>query len=682
MSNLFEPLPLKPDSPQTCKVVFQPSGQSGKVKAGTTLLDAARAVGVGIESICGGVGTCGKCQVIIEEGRFAKHDVTSSPGHASPASEDERAICSKRGLPAGVRLSCLALVKGDLLVTVPEEAQANRQIVRKAAAERVIPVDPIIQMVLLTLDPPVLGERSDQERILALLESRFGLRAPTFELSALKALPAALREGHGEISLTIWNGQTVIRVQPGLYDTPLGLAVDIGSTSLAAYLCDLHTGALLATSAAMNPQVTYGDDIMSRISYAVETPNGRERLHRVVIHAINELAAEATAQANAAAEDVVDCVLVGNSVMHHLALGLDPAQLGHLPFAPVAGGSIDANARDLGLKFNPGARVHVLPLEAGYVGADNVGVILAEEPHKQDDIVLIVDVGTNGEILLGNRERLLCTSSPTGPAFEGAQITHGMRAAPGAIERVRIDPHTQKVNIKVIGQEHWSAELPNDQVKARGICGSGILEAVAELFVAGLVLPSGKFNPKLKTPRLIRGPKGQPAYVVATAEQSATGSPIVLTQSDVRSVQLAKAALYTGAQLLMKERGVQQVDRIVLAGAFGSLIDRKRAMIIGMIPDCPLDRVAAVGNAAGDGARIALLNKSSRAEAAQVARWTEHVTSPLETEFEVQFVAALPFPHASHPFPNVQRMIAERLEAARAGELLSQGEAENDEHVS
>jgi len=339
---------------------------------------------------------------------------------------------------------------------------------------------------------------------------------------------------------------------------------------------------------------------------------------------------------------------------------------------------VDVAARDLGLKFNPGARVHVLPLEAGYVGADNVGVILAEEPHKQDEIVLIVDVGTNGEILLGNRERLLCTSSPTGPAFEGAQITHGMRAAPGAIERVRIDPHTMEVNIKVIGQEPWSRELPDEQVQARGICGSGILEAVAELFVAGLVLPSGKFNPKLNHPRLIRGPKGQPAFVLATADQSATGSPILLTQGDVRSVQLAKAALYVGAQLLMKERGVQQVDRIALAGAFGSLIDRQRAMIIGMIPDCPLDRVTAVGNAAGDGARIALLNKSRRVEAAQVARWTEHITSPLETEFQEQFVAAIPFPHASHPFPNVRRMIAERLDAAKAGEPYSKGEAEND----
>jgi len=678
MSSAIDAASVKPSSP-SFKVVFQPSGRSGRVAGGTSVLEAARGLGVGIEAICGGAGTCGKCQVIIEEGHFAKHDLTSQANHVTASDAAEQAICMKRGLSDRVRLSCMTFVQGDLLITVPEEAQANRQIVRKEAdVERIIPVDPMIRMVLLTLEPAVLGDRSDQERILALLENRFGLSDVTFELTALKSLPAALREGHGEISLTIWNEQAIIRVQPGMQDRPLGLAVDIGSTSLAAYLCDLRTGALLATTSAMNPQVTYGDDIMSRISYAVDVPNGRERLQRAVIHAISDLGAQAAAQVNASAEDIVDCVLVGNSVMHHLALGMDPAQLGHLPFAPVAGGPVDTTARELGLKFNTGAQVHVLPLEAGYVGADNVGVILAEEPHKRDEIVLIVDVGTNGEILLGNKERLLCTSSPTGPAFEGAQITHGMRAAPGAIERVRISPQTLEVNIKVIGQELWSQELPDEQVGARGICGSGILEAVAELFVAGIVLPSGKFNPQISSPRLVRGPKDQPAFVLATAAQSATSSEILLTQGDIRSVQLAKAALYVGAQLLMKERGVKQADRVVLAGAFGSLIDRERAMIIGMIPDSPLEKVVAVGNAAGEGARIALLNKGSREEAARVARWTEHITSPLESEFQEQFVAALPLPHATHPFPHVQRIIAERRQAAGSETTLITSEIDHE----
>lgn len=645
----------------TCKVVFQPSGASGRVERGISILDAARKLGVGIESICGGAGTCGKCQVIIEQGRFSKHNLISSPEHASHAGTTEKALCSKLGLDPRVRLSCMALVEGDMLVTVPEEARANRQIVVKAATDRVIQVDPIVRMIFITLEPPSRDDRSDQERILALLADRFDLNEVEFDIPALRALPAALRQGDGEISLTIWNDRTILRVQPGMHDTTLGLAVDIGSTSIAAYLCDLRTGSLLATTSAMNPQVTYGDDIMSRISYAVENPTGRERLQRSVIRTISDLGAQAASQAGAAPEDIIDCVLVGNSVMHHLALGLDPAQLGHLPFAPVAGGPLDLKARDLGMKFNPGTMVHVLPLEAGYVGADNVAVILAEQPHRQDEILLIVDVGTNGEILLGNKERLLCTSSPTGPAFEGAQITHGMRAALGAIERVRIDPHSFEVNFKVIGQDRWSVDLPDEQVQARGICGSGILEAVAELFVAGILLPSGKFNPKIDSPRIVRGPKDQPAFVLAASEQTATGSPILLTQGDVRAVQLAKAALYVGAQLLMNELGVKKPDRVVLAGAFGSLIDREQAMIIGMIPDCDPDCVVAVGNAAGDGARIALLNKESRQEAARIARWTEHITSPLENEFQEEFVAALSFPHASHSFPHVEQIIARRL---------------------
>lgn len=662
------------------KIVFQPSGRSGQIAAGVTILDAARSLGVGIEAICGGAGTCGKCQIIIEDGYFAKHNLTSTASHASRQSEAELDICRKRGILPGIRLSCMACIQGDMLVTIPEVARANRQIVRKeAAVERVIPVDPIIRMVLVTLPPPALGDRSDQERILDQLDRIFGLKGVTFELAALRNLPAALRDGHGEISLTIWDDRFILRVQPGLHDSPLGLAVDIGSTSLAAYLCNLHTGELLATISTMNPQVSYGDDIMSRISYAGESPNGRERLHRVVINAISELGSQAAAQVNATAEDIVDCVLVGNSVMHHLALGLDPTQLGQLPFAPVAGGPVDTTARELGLKFNPGARVHVLPLEAGYVGADNVGVILAEEPHKQDELVLIVDVGTNGELLVGNRERLLCTSSPTGPAFEGAQITHGMRAAPGAIKRVRIDPQTLDVNLKILGQEHWSLETTEEQVQARGICGSGILEVVAELFLAGVVLPSGKFDPTIRSPRLTRGPKGQPAFILATAGQSATGSPILMTQGDVRAVQLAKAALYVGAQLLIRERGIQQVDRIILAGAFGSLIDRRRAMIIGMIPDSPLENVIAVGNAAGDGARIALLNKSRREEAARVARWTEHITAPLQKEFQEQFMAALAFPHSSHPFPHVKRMIEEHRSASREMLLELKGHPSENE---
>jgi uncharacterized 2Fe-2S/4Fe-4S cluster protein (DUF4445 family) len=625
------------------KVVFEPAGRSGMVAEGTTLLEAARQLGVEIVSVCGGRQTCGKCRVRVEEGHYPKHGLHSAAAHLTPPGERERRYGERHGLPAGLRLACEARVVGDLVVTVPEESQAQKQVVLKGANPRRIAVDPIIRLVYVALDPPAMDAPGDRERVLQELASRFGLRNVTFDWPALRALPGALRQGHGEVTLTLWGEQRIIRVQPGYHEQALGLAVDIGSTTLAAYLCDLQSGELLATASAMNPQVAYGDDIMSRISYAVEQPGGQDRLHQAVIQAINELAAQAAAQAGAAATDIVDAVLVGNSVMHHLALDLDPYGLGQAPFVPVTKEPVDLSASALGLAFHPGARVHVLPLEAGYVGADNVGVILAEEPHRQDDTVLIIDVGTNGELLLGNRHRLLCASSPTGPALEGAQITHGMRAAPGAIERVRIDPATWQVRFKVIGHDGWSDELPARQVQARGICGSGIIEAVAELLAAGVIERNGRFDRRVQSPRHTTV-EGVPAFIIADAEQTAIGRPIVVSQRDVRAIQLAKAALYVGAQILMHELGVEAVDRVVLAGAFGSVIDKRHAMAIGMIPACNLEHVYSVGNAAGDGARIALLNRHKRQEAARVARWVEHIATPLEGDFQQLFVAALAFP--------------------------------------
>ncbi|MBN1259976.1 MAG: DUF4445 domain-containing protein [Anaerolineae bacterium] len=657
------------------KIVFQPSGRAGTVPAGISVLEAARRLGAGIEATCGGQGTCGKCVVYIESGTFSKYDVISNLDHVSPPHEAERRILEHRALPAYARLACMARVTGDLLVTVPPESQSQKQVVRKSANHRNIALDPAVRIVTLHLSVPNREDGSDRERVLAALAQQAGVTGGVFDYRALRALPDALRAGEGEITATLWNEKVVIHVQPGDESWPLGLAVDIGSTTLAAYLCDLRTGALLTTVSAMNPQVTYGDDIMSRISYAITQPGGRSRLHTLVVAAINELARQAVEGVGRAVEDVADLTLVGNSVMHHLLLDLDPGSLGQLPFLPVIRDAIDVRASDLGLQVNPGARAHVLPLEAGFVGADNVGVLLAEQPHRQDAVTLIIDVGTNGEIVLGNRQRLLCTSAATGPALEGAQITHGMRAAPGAIERVRIDPETLEARFKVIGQASWSDALPPEQLQARGICGSGIIEAVAELLTAGIISESGRFNKALATPRLIRV-NGRPAYVIAEAAQTALESPIVITQSDVRAIQLAKAAIYVGARFLMQEFGVAAVDRIVLAGAFGSVIDKERAMIIGMIPDCDLDQVISVGNAAGDGARIALLNREKRREAVHLARWTQHVTPSAEGEFQEQFVAALALPHAYDPFPH----LAAALRRSKAMPAASE-EAEGAECV-
>ncbi|MCZ7573018.1 MAG: ASKHA domain-containing protein [Ardenticatenaceae bacterium] len=643
---------------KTHLVVFQPSGRQAQIAEGTALLDAARQLGVDIDSICGGRQTCGKCKVLIEAGSFPKHGIESATDHVTPAGANERDYFAHRNgpQPGTVRLSCAACVTGDVLVTVPPESQARKQIIRKTATERAIELDPILRQVFVEVEPHRLGERKgDWERLQEALHREWGFEGLRIDLQALRRLGAALKEGKQGVTVVVWNDAEVIDVQPGYHEGLYGLAVDLGSTTVAAHLCNLHTGEVLASEAMMNPQVTYGEDLMSRVSYAMMHADGLRTMHEAIIKGLNKLAGLAMHAAGLRARDVHEMVVVGNTVMHHIFLGLDPTDLGAAPFTLATHAPVDVKARELGLKLHPGANVHFMALEAGHVGADNVGVLIAEAPDQQDDLMLVIDVGTNAEILLGNRERLLSASSPTGPAFEGAQITHGQRAAPGAIERVRIDLATGEPRFRVIGSERWSDEVPPEEIGATGICGSGIIEAVAELYTSGLMRPDGRLEPEATTPRLRwNGPKGE--YVLATADQTATGQEIVVTQDDVRNIQLAKAALYAGCKLLMRRRGVTKVDKIVLAGAFGSYIDPLRAMILGLYPDCELEHVYAVGNAAGDGARIALLSKARRIEAARAARRVDYVETAVDPHFQEEFVAALHLPHMTDSFPHLEAL--------------------------
>jgi len=546
---------------------------------------------------------------------------------------------------------------------VPEESQAHKQVIAKAASDRVIEVKPAIRQVYVEVIAAELGDpRGDWERLAEALETQWGLSELSIDIQALPALQPALLATDYAVTVTLWQDREVIRIQPGYTEGVYGLAVDVGSTTVAAHLCDLRTGEVLATEAAMNPQVRFGEDLMSRVSYATSEPQGLARLNRAIIRTLNKLAENAAASAGLSLEDILEVVLVGNTVMHHILLGINPKELGGAPFALAIDSSLDLKARDLGLDIHPCANVHTLPLIAGHVGADNVGVLLAEAPHKQDEIMLVVDVGTNAEILLGNRKQVSVASSPTGPAFEGAQITHGQRAAPGAIERVRIDTDTFEPSIKVIGYDDWIEVGKDDTLpqgaKATGICGSGIIEAVAELYLTGIIDSDGLFYEENagRSPRIhYRERVGE--YTLVDERHTATGAPIMITQNDLRAIQLAKAALYAGAKLLMKGRDVQQVDRVILAGAFGSFISPYHAMVLGLIPDCELDKVSAVGNAAGDGARIALLNRELRAEATRLARWVNYVETPLESSFQDEFVAALAIPHSSDPFPHLSGML-------------------------
>lgn len=646
-----------PDSLHPHRLILMPSGRQGDVPDGTTVLDAARALGVEIESICGGRLTCGKCQIAPENGSFAKHGITSSSSHLTPPSDDERAYAAAHGIDLTQRrLSCVAHITGDVLVNVPEESQARKQIIRKEAGDLVVEVAPAVRLYYVEVEPASLGTPGDWERLQSALAASHHLDQLAIDPLLLRTLQPALRAGSWAVTVTVWQGREVIRVEPGYVESLYGLAVDVGSTTIAAHLCDLRTGVVLATEAMMNPQVRYGEDLLSRISYAMTEAQGVARLNRAVIRALNELAGKAAEAAGVQPAEITDVVLVGNTVMHHLLLGIDPTELGQLPFALATYDPVDVKARELGIKtIHPGAMVHILPCIAGYVGADNVGVLLAEQARLDDQITLIVDIGTNAEILLGTNEWMLSASSPTGPAFEGAHIAHGQRAAVGAIERVRIDRQTGAVRYKVIGDPRWSDELPaGEALRPTGICGSGIIEVVAELLTAGLIEASGRFVTDAADRSSRARWVGRTAeLVLAPADETATGSDLVVTQADVRAIQLAKAALYAGVKIMMDHQGVQRVDRIKLAGAFGSYIDPLHAMTIGLIPDCDLSQVTAIGNAAGDGARLALLNVNQRELARQSARTVTYVETAARLIFQDTFVDALGLPHSTDAFPHL-----------------------------
>ncbi|MCA8932834.1 MAG: DUF4445 domain-containing protein [Rhodospirillaceae bacterium] len=651
-------------------VVFTPSGRRGRVACGTPLLQAARELGVDVDSVCGGRSICGRCQVDPADGRFAKHGITSSPGHLSEVGAAEQRYAEKRGLKPGRRLSCQARVMGDLVVDVPADSQVHKQVVRKRAELRDITVDPVVRLHYVEVRQPDMHDpSSDLRRLESALAEQWGLSGLGCDLHVLAGLQTTLRAGEWAVTAAVRDGCQIVGLWPGFRDKLYGLAIDVGSTTIAGHLCDLDSGEVLAASGRMNPQIRFGEDLMSRVSYVMMNPGGAAELTAAVREALAELAGEVAAEAGIEAGEILEITLVGNPIMHHLVLGLNPVELGWAPFALAIDGGLTLPAAELGLPVHPGARVYTLPCIAGHVGADAAGVVLSEEPHRSDELRLLVDVGTNAEIVLGNKDRMLACSSPTGPAFEGAQISGGQRAAPGAIERVRIDRETLEPRIKVIGCELWS-DQPGfaDQVAATGvtgICGSGIIEVIAELFLAGVLTPDGRIDgaQAARSPRVVADDR---TFAYLLHDPGEGRAPIRITQNDIRAIQLAKAALYAGVKLLMDRMGVTAVDRITLAGAFGSHIDTTYAMILGLIPDCALDKVAAGGNAAGTGARIALLNRAARAEIEDVVRRIEKVETAVEPRFQEHFVDAMAIPHASDAFPNLSQAVA--LPERQAGE--------------
>ena len=591
-------------------------------------------------------------------GDFAKHAIISRADHLSPFSSVETRYDDKRGLAEGRRLGCTATLQGDVVIDVPEESQVHRQVVRKRAEVRAIKMVPVTHLHYIeVVEPDMHKPQGDLERVIEALREQWDLSDISCDLKVIQKLQTALRKGKWKITVAVHSGNRIIAVWPGFQEHAYGLAVDVGSTTIAAHLCDLASGEVVASSGLMNPQIRFGEDLMSRVSYVMMNPGGEDEMRDAVRNAINTLIGEVVTEADIAREQVLELVFVGNPVMHHLLLGIDPTELGGAPFALATGSGMTLWASELDLEAHENARVYILPCIAGHVGADAAGVVLSETPYLNDEITLIVDVGTNAEIILGNKDRLLAASSPTGPAFEGAQITCGQRAAPGAIERVRIDKETLEPRFQVIGCELWSddegfAEAVKD-IGITGLCGSGIIEVLAEMVLAGLITHDGVVDGECtaRTSR-IQASGRTFDYVLWEGDQT-----IVITQNDVRAIQLAKGALYAGARLLMDHLGVDTVDRITLAGAFGSHIDTKYAMVLGMIPDCDLSKVGSAGNAAGTGARIALLNGDARIEIERVVHSIEKIETAVEPRFQDHFVGAMAFPHASDQFPNLETVV-------------------------
>ena len=648
-------------------IVFTPSGRRGRFKHGTPVLTAARALGVDIDSVCGGRGICGRCQITLSSGKFAKHGIDSEPDHLSAFNEVEARYGKKKGIKEGRRLSCQALIHGDLVIDVPPDSQVHKQVVRKRAEVRDIEMDPAIRLHYVEVEEPDMHQPTgDLERLQRALREQWGLAdLDECDLRTLQGLQKALRDGGWKVTVAVHRGKRITAIWPGFHDRAYGLAIDVGSTTIAAHLSNLSSGAVLGSAGIMNPQIRFGEDLMSRVSYVMMHPGGDREMTEVVREAINTVIDQVAAEAEIDKLEILNATFVGNPIMHHLLLGVDPTELGGAPFALATNTGITLWAGELGIEIHPDARVYVLPCIAGHVGADTAGVILSEAPHLSEEIMLVVDVGTNAEIVLGNKDRLLAASSPTGPAFEGAQISCGQRAAPGAVERVRIDPETLEPRFKVIGSDLWSDDpgFPKETRKTgvTGVCGSGIIEVLGEMYLAGILASDGTIDGTMaaKSPR-VQADGRTFSYLLHDGEPE-----LRITQNDVRAIQLAKAALYAGAQLLMDHLGIEQVDRIVLAGAFGSHIDVKYAMLLGMIPDCNLDKVWAAGNAAGTGARIALLNQTARDDIEHLAKSIEKIETAVEPKFQAHFVEAMGIPHAMRIYPNLAKVV--RLPAPKTG---------------
>ncbi|MEM2875513.1 MAG: ASKHA domain-containing protein [Candidatus Bathyarchaeia archaeon] len=605
-------------------VRIEPEGVRVFCDRGTTVLEAINKGGLSVRSECGGRQVCGKCKIIIR-----------SSGGCNELTESERLHLTTKEVTEGYRLACACKLFADSVVAIPEESRIGTRKVLIEGVEREVETEPYVRKVFLSLDGPNLSDvRSDCRRVLDSLREMYGVKSDRFDFIILSKLPETLRTSGWKVTLTI-SGDEIIDVEGGnTIDDAYGIAIDIGTSKIVGYLTDLKSGDLLETGFIENPQIDYGEDVISRVAYASKSNENLMRLHKLVVEGINRVISDLCVKAGCKRENIYEVTVVGNTAMHHLFLSLSPKFLGLSPYVPVISDSINAKAHTLSLDVNPSANIHILPVIAGFVGSDAVADIISTGIHKSDEVSMVVDVGTNTEVILGNKEFLTACSCASGPAFEGAHIKCGMKAVTGAIESVSIDSKTLEVKYRTIG---GSTPI--------GLCGSGVIDSVAELFKLGIIDGRGRMIEQEVEKSRVRVTDEGNEFVLVNKGEGGAKRDIVITQKDVREVQLAKSAIYTGCYTLMKK----------IAGAFGNYLNPFSAKLIGMIPDIPIERMRFVGNAAGAGARMALISKKVREESVEVARKINYVELALDPNFQIEFASATYLPHMdSNRFPSLR----------------------------
>ena len=617
-------------APAKIEVTFQPHGKRANFPSGITVMEAAQALGVGISTLCAGKGTCGKCKI----------KVMGEAGTSPERTETELKHLSEEEIQAGMRLACLTHLKESTVIFVPLRSRMGIQRLQTEGLDVPVEPNPLVRKYRVTMPKPHLHDsRSDEDRLLNALTEQHKLPELGIDFDLYRNLPVILREANWDATAVVWKNQ-IIALETG--DTSgrcFGLAVDVGTTKIAGFLIDLSSGAVVGVAARMNPQIPFGEDIMSRVTHVMMGGwDAVNELQRAVISGINEIIEECCEKANVKPDEIYELNFVGNTVMQLLFLGVWPRHVAFAPYTPAGRRGVDVKASTLGLKANPGANAHHLPVIGGFVGADNVAVVLASKMLESDEMVMAIDVGTNTEIDLGNKELVMADSCASGPAFEGMEIKFGMRATTGSIERISIDPDTFDVYYQTIGN-----------APPVGICGSGLVDAPAEFLKTGLIMPRGNFVTEMtkETKRLRKGPNGW-EFVIAWKKETAIDTDIVITLGDIRELQKAKGAIHTGADLLMKRMGVtdDSISKLVVAGAFGNYIDPENARIIGMYPEIPLERIEFAGNLAGTGARMTLMSAEMREYAEKISSKVKYYELASDKDFQKEYINSLYFPHS------------------------------------